>query len=438
MFWKFIRHLPKLALVIGVLVASTGIFIWWRLFRSPPVREQAAVRQVQEEVKIQKTAADVAKRIYCLLLVGSDLFDAETGELFFANWLHGDNPNQIFWDSESQKIIGDYGNRYARYSLDGRREASLGSKFGSVFSRDLKTAYFSTDKDIWKANVDWKNWKLTNEVKITSSGLFNDQFFTGNVLAHSNHAMIVRSTTALLRVDLDSGAIRPMRIPFIKDPKQVSPDGRSIVAEVSNQFICYDMDSDSQKNLVLGRGNLIADCHWLDNDQCLCISTTKSVSIYNREKHELAEIMALPGIFQKIEAVAPNGKALVCTAQRSAVLVNLETKTAEPILNAYGFTWINDDSIVYARDMPDSTSRGTWLQSLVGEERRLCEEPFLIQNKTAPVVMIPSVQTLAFCTRKGAALILMNPSGVPRFLKTGNFGGIILAQILRGINLGNN
>lgn len=410
MLWKFIKSLPKVALVLGVLIASTCMFAWWWYFRSPVRREENRVWQEHKQEEVRKTVAEVDTRMGHLLLIDDDLFDLDAGRVYFQHWLSGGVPRQLYFDAETKKLIAFYGGGYVRYALDGTKETAIARQYPMVFSDDLKTAWFCKDKDIWRADLDWQGWKLINEKQLTTIAQFSDPYFVGNIFFRTDKTLVMRGTNKLLRVSLETGEVQPTKLPPIKSRKQLSPDYKNMVGAGRKEFFCYDLGSEDLKTLPLGRGGFIDDYQWRDNDHCLCLQGTKTVMVYDRVKNSLEELLPLPATCVKFGDFSPDKRFVFCATNRKAILlVDLELKTATPITGGQGLSWVSNDTFAFSREVPDSALRGTWLQTAGSTERRISPEPFVVRDKVKPLLLVKSAGLVVFITKQG--VMRMKPDG---------------------------
>ena len=409
MLWKLIKSLPKVALVLGVLLASTGMFAWWWYFHSPVRREENRVWQEHKQEEVRKTVAEVDTRMGHLLLIDDDLFDLDAGRVFFQHWLSGGVPKQLYFDAETKKLIAFYGGGFVRYALDGTKETALARQYPMVFSDDLKTAWFCKDKDIWRADLDWQGWKLINEKQLTTIGQFSDPYFVGNIFFRTDKTLVMRGTNKLLRVSLETGDVHPTKLPFIKSRKQRSPDNKSLVGAGRKEFYCYDLGSEVSKTLPLGGRGFMDDYQWLDNDRCLCLQGTKALMLYDRVKNTLEELLPLPSTCLKIGEFSPDKRFVFCTNRKALMLVDLERKTAVPVSGGQGLSWVSNDTFAFSREVPDSALRGTWLQTAGGAERRVSPEPFVVRDRVKPLLLVKSAGLVVFITKQG--VMRMKPDG---------------------------
>ena len=413
MYWvlikRLVRQFPKWALVATVLVVSTGLFGYWWFSRSTKrayaTRPPAAVEDIAPKLAL------VAAKWDRLLLVDNDLYDLDSGQVLFRNWLQDGVPLRLFYDATSKKIIARYERGFIRYSLDGREEARLAQTNKAVFSNDLKWAVFAKEKEVWRADIDWQAFKFTNERKVTSIEQFNEANFADNVVLLAQQTLVVRNFNALLRVNLETGNVKPMRIPLGDIGKRRSPDNKWVVGVQGGQFYCYDVDADEAKTIPIGR-NGMSDFQWLGNDKCLGLAAGKAVVLYDRLSHSLTEVATLPFSCFKIGEPSPGGRFVFCAGGidgRNGALVDLEKKTTERLTGGAGIAWISNDTFAFSREVPDSNLRGTWLQTVGEAERRVSPEPYSVTNAGPQLLPLPSVDLVIAETQHG--LVKMKPDG---------------------------
>ena len=427
MIWAWLRRAPKIALVLAIIVGSTLIFgIWWIRHRA----EQKAV--LNAPVVIEDNSRKIARIEAApdrILFVDDDLYDLDTGERLFRNWLKESEPQKLFWESDSKTVLAEYDRGFVRYAPDGTEKARLALKFPFYLSNDFKWLLFARDKDIWRADIDWTNLQLTNEKQVTNLERFDDAFFAQTILFGSDHTLIVRAGMQVVRVNLDNGEVHPNRVPMQDLVKRKSPNGKNIVGIENGRFYCYDLDSELAKEIPVGRLP-INDYLWLGNDKCACIVAGKAVVLYDRIANTLGEVVNLPMLCNKMGAPSPDGRFAFCIGRGKGVLVDFEKKAAIPVTGGVGLRWVSPDTFAFSREIADSSLRGTWLQTAGEEERRISLEPYLVHESGGEIMSVKTSQMIVFATEHGlstsnlagtdtkqAVSLVRPPSLVLRFLE---------------------
>ena len=393
-WWLLAKQFPKYALVFGIVIGSTALFAFWWIFHSRP-KSPAQIRDNTTELAaIRERAAKAEARIDYLFLADADLYDAGTGECLFKNWLHGDNPTRLFFDSKSRKILGQFEQGFARYTFDGTREATMMMATSPVFFDDFKRVAFAKGKNVWVADADWQNFRFANERQVTTIDSFYEQHFAENILLLTSKTLVVRNLNNLLRVNLETGNVKPMGMPLVNIAKQRSPDSRWVLGTQNGQFFCYDVDADDAKTIPIGR-NGIADYQWLGNDKCVMLANRQSIALYDRLTHTITPITNLPFPCFKIAKPSPDGRFLFAAGGlggRDGALVDLEKKTANRINGGTGIAWVSNDTYVCSRDVVDSQWRGTWCRTAGISEKKISPEPFLASANGAEhlLVLLPA------------------------------------------------
>jgi len=410
MFWRYLRQFPKFFIAFLIIVASLVILFIWEARRAaerarPALIEDTSAREAQVEAKQGR-----------LILVDNNLYDIDSGAMIFKDWLEKklEMPKRLFYDREAKKFIAQYDLGFVRYSLSGADEAHFAQRYKPAFSNDLKWMLYVKDKDIWRADVDWKEFKVVNERKITSIEQFMDANFAENIFVGTEKTLVVRNLNNLLRVNLETGDVKPFRIPLGDIAKRRSPDSKSVVGNQTGQFYCYDMDSDAAKTVSIGRG-LINDYQWLNNNQCVAIANFKTVVAYDGPKNALTEVTALPFQCINIGEPSPDGRFVFCTGRGKGVLVDLEKRTATQVTGGAGVCWVSNDTFAFSREVPDTELRGTWLQTVGEGERRVSPEPYLVGNAGGFIMPIPSAGMFVFATQHGLSKMKADGSEVTEF-----------------------
>ena len=258
--WAIIRQFPKYVFVLAVLAVSTGLFVLWWFTRSPGVSARDREAAVAQAAARKAKAARAESRVASLLVVDNDLYDIETGELFFQNWLKHGMPEKLFFEPETKTVLGRYERGLVRYGMDGSEIAALPQPGRLVVSDDFKVVLFAKEKDVWKASLDWKQLKLTDEKRLTSIGYFNDQFFGANVVLGTEKTLVVRAGQTLLRTNLETGQVTPTRIPLGDIGKRRSPDSKSVVGVERDSFTATTLiaSKHEQSQLVEGASTIIS------------------------------------------------------------------------------------------------------------------------------------------------------------------------------------
>lgn len=406
MIWALLKRVPKYALVAIVIVGSTVAFgVWWFMHSAKKAFYEG--HPVPAEDIGNKLAAIEEKRGR-LLLVDNDLYDLDSGAVIFKGWLKEGMPQKLFYDVNAKKFLAQYERGFVRYDLRGAVDATLVQKSKPAFSDDYKWMVYAKDKDVWRADLDWKELKLVNEKKLTAIEQFNELYFADNLFLGTEKTLVVRNMNKLLRINLETGDVKPTRISLLEIAKRKSPDSKRVVGLENGQFYCYDVDSDDAKTIPVGRG-AINDYQWLGNDQCVAIAAMKTVILYDRPKHALTEIAALPSQCFKVGEPSPDGRFVFCVGRGNGVLVDLKKKTAVPVTGGAGISWVSNDTFAFSREVPDSELRGMWLQTVGEGERRVSPEPYLVSRTGAELMPVKSAGIVLFVTKHG--LSKMKPDG---------------------------
>ena len=295
-----------------------------------------------------------------------------------------------------------------RYGLDGVEKAALIRPDAIGVADDYKWIVFAKDRGIWRADVDWRALKLVNERKLTSIGQFVDKLFAETIVLGTEKTLIVQHANQPLHVDMEGGEVHPAKIPIQGNRKRLSPDSKSVVGLQNGQFFCFDVDSEAVKSIQIGRGG-INDYQWLGNDRCLAIAAMKTLIVYDRLENTLKEVMALPFQCNRVGDPSPDGRFVFCSGTHGGVVIDLDKKSALPVLGGRAITWVSNDSFSSSREVADSARRGTWLQTVGEAEKRVSPEPYLTGNNGGFIMVLPAGGLVVFETDSG--LFRMKPDG---------------------------
>ena len=415
--WRFLRSVPKWALALGIVVGFTAILIVYLMQRS--ARDAFYKGRPTQIADTSAKEALVASKQGRLLMVDDDLYDLDTGKVIFSSWLKEGIPLRLFYDLSAKKFIARYEHGFVRYGLNGASEATMARKVKCAYSNDLKFALFGQDKDIWRADMDWKEFKFVNEKRVTSIEQFNDQYFAESIVLHSDKALLVHTMNKVLRVDLESGDVKPVQISLLEIGKRRSPDGKSAVGLEGGKFYSYDVETNSAKGMAVGRG-VINDYQWLGDERCASIFAMKSVLLYDREKHDLSEIAALPVPCNRMGEASPDGRFVFCVSgvTHKGALVDTVKKSATQVAAGAGVGWVSNDTFAYSRDVPDSDVRGAWLQTVGEGERRVSPDPYVVNAKGSSLILLKPFGLVIFATKHGVAKMKSDGTGFEEFIKT--------------------
>lgn len=422
MKWRLIKAFPKYAIALVAFLVSTGLFaVWWVTHRSAPLPQRSEYVPPPPEdhewerlaalkrEEIQKKAASLPARMGWLALVGSDLYDVSNGELIFKNWLGG-APRKLFYQPDTNRLMALGDRAVIRFATDGSKDGVMAENSLPAFTNDGKQAMFVKDGDVWVADVDWKGFHFTNERQATKLGQFNAAFFAANVELVSKSALLVRNQNKLLRVSLLTGDVQPLRIALGGISKRRSPDAECLVGESGKDFYAFDVGTGEAKTITVGRERLVA-YQWLTNDICAFIVAGKGLALYHRKTNTLDEAIPLPFACNKIGGPSPTGRYVLCASRQGLALVDTQRKSAENFgALAQNFEWVSDDTLIYSRDVPDTSVRGTWLRTVGGNERQVMSEPYIVgRTETAAVGLMKEPNLVLFATRD--TLFRMKPDG---------------------------
>jgi hypothetical protein len=389
------RKFPKWALALTIIVVSTGLFAFWYFFLYPrwwgnggsnssvaSSPSAPSAPEPSEWDRRREKAAILPSRMAGLVVAGNDLYDALAGELIFKNWLQGGCPPKVFYDAANQRIIGKVERGLIRYELTGQKEKVMGEPFGAAFTDGHKLAVFAREGDIWKAEPDWASFTLTKELQVTKLGKFTESFLVQNIVMGTENMLIVRQMPNLLQVDMNTGAVKPLKLPPGSSFQNQSPDGRMLVGMVRERtgpsFYAYDAEKDSAETFALGRSKAIGDVLWLGNDRCAVLVNGDLVYLYDRKLNSFDQFASLPIACNKMLGPSPEGKRFFCGSRKGAFLVDVEVKSVTPFkYPAESMGWISNDVLVFANDLPDTSLRGTYYMRIGNEPQRILEEPIL-------------------------------------------------------------
>lgn len=403
MNWKLLKAFPKWFIAFGVFFGSTGLFALWWLTRTPDVQQMAAAPvgapALPAPPSKQEKAKTLPEKMGWLALVDADLYDISTGELLFRNFIGG-IPQRLFYQPETNRLMAQTDRGIIRFAMDGSKDGTLGGDAPPSFTHDGKQATFVKNGDIWVADVDWKGFRYVNERQVTRLGQFSAPFYASNVILESEKAVVVKVHNALLRVDLLTGDVEPITLTLSELSKRRSPDGSFLIGEHNGQIYAYDVNSKDAVMLPKGR-DAILDWQWLDNDRCAFIVGGKGVGLFDRRKRALEEVAALPFPCNRISGPSPEGRFVLCASRQGMVTVDVTEKKAELFgTPAQHYIWVSEATLIYSRDTPDKSVRGTWARTIGTKETLVTMDPYHVgANGNAAVAQMPEINLSIFGTK---------------------------------------
>jgi len=413
MLFRYLKQMPKLALALAVVAISTGIFaLWWMFLKPKTPAEQEADRAARKmEIARQQALTEEIKTLQnVLFLADADLMEANSGKVLVKNFTRGNQPLAMWFDAASGKFIGRFPAGFGRFNVDGSIDKELGSRYGVQVSDDLSLAVYSEGGDIWTSEIDWKAFELVRPRRITSVGGFEDAFVLKNIMMANKDAMILQNMGQLVRVDLKSGNVTPVKMPMTQANERRSPDGGLLVGVQSGMngqtVFMYDVATDTAKTADIGQAQLTGTL-WLGEKKCCLLINSKELMAYNREAGTFEKLMSLPQGFDRLAAPSPGGRFVWCLSTSGVGIADLEKKSFMPVnFPPQSLYWIGDDTLLMARDIQDSQYRGTWVQRLDGTEAtRVSAEPYIfdINGPGLSVAWLKEINTVIF--RSGAGTV---------------------------------
>lgn len=425
MNWRFLRAFPKYAIVLGIILTSTALFGGWWFLRQPKVtKHEDAKPQPVKVQQMQQKAASLPEKLGWLALVGPDLYNIQTGELLFQNWLRG-LPLRVFYHPDSNRLLVQAERGIIRFGLDGKQDGVMGTDSPPAFTNDGKHAMRVKGGDIWIADVDWTGFKFTGERQATKYGQFYAPYFSANVVLASEGACIVRIQNQPLRVNLRTGDLQQMTLPITIPGKMRSPDCEMMIGDDGAKIFAYDVDDAEAK--FYPRGEKMNDAQWLNNDFCALLLAGKNVSLYDRKKNAVTTVTELPFPCTGIKEPSPDGRYVLAGSRAGILLVDIKEKRADKLGVMPGhMAWVSSDTFIFQRDVPDMSLRGTFIKTVGGEERQVMAEPYLVgHDGIASLALLEGLNFVVFSTREALFRIRPDGSELQEVVKLSRPGGVI-------------
>ncbi len=267
---------------------------------------------------------------------------------------------------------------------------------------------FAKDNDVWKASIDFREFKLLDEQRVTTTAGFMEQYFADNVILGTEKMLIVRNMNQLLRVNMVTGEVTATRIALTGLKNQRSPDGAILVGGVTERrgqkFFAYDVEKDEAKYFDLDGRMRVTEFAWVNSNTCAYLIAGVELGVYDREKQEIRQLGQLPIQCQEMNTPSPSGRFVFCSSFKGVVLADVVSGKVEVISNpAQAYEWIDDETLLVARDVQDSNLRGTWVKKIGQEEVKVSTEPYTFARGAggASVLPIKEAGIVFFATRGG-------------------------------------
>ncbi|MAS94914.1 MAG: hypothetical protein CMO55_17090 [Verrucomicrobiales bacterium] len=381
MIKRLLLQFPKWAIAGGIFLVSTLIFSVWAIGYAS--RSQSNSSRIDTTPSTTSAPAPVAKAPEfpinpdTMVVAGSSLFQVTgTGlEPLRPNWLtqplkptdqvyYFSAPNRIalFHSPSSVDVLDTGGN------LIGPLRLSHGRPFDGYVPDEMDRIIHVQDGDIWRGTPDWSNATITNETQVTNLGYFLGSPFLGRLLAGTRQALLYREMRyGLVRVDLDTGEAKPIRLPAVTYPDPSFRLRLGSAATTPPQLIVYDVDTDHQNTVPLPRGIPQHGVAWLDDHRAALLlidsvllydhNTQTVTTIYETGQRQYSlRLAAQPLLGEDYLMVLDSAKGLLC--------LNVKNKEAHPVINGpppSAIEMLPEGTFLLSSDSSDSTERGTWL-----------------------------------------------------------------------------
>jgi hypothetical protein len=407
--WRFLKQFPKFAVVFGVILISTALFwFWWRFQYSGSSGGSSGpdLEAVARQEHIEEVAKVIPSLEGNLLLADGDLYELNSGKLLVDDWFDDSLPTKLFLDRERGKIIAQYPNGLRRYELDGKLDAEIGSRYGIALNEKLDQAIFAKNGDIWKAGLDFDQFKLVDEEQVTLTAGFHEPSFLSNIVTWTGGVLGQRNLNHLLRINLDPSEVVSMANPISVLGASRSPNGRFVAgSEADNSgrvLTIYDVAEDETKSFPVKQNMVFSKLNWVNNERCIFFQRFE-MNVFDFGGQGVRQILTLPSAPQGLAEPSPTGRYLFVVGGDGLYLVDLEGGDFETLPNpGQAYKWIDSDSFLFARNVPDTALRGTWRKQVGGEEVRVSTEPFSYTERSGMSVLgIPEAGMLFFASRGG-------------------------------------
>lgn len=403
MNWSLIKQFPKYAIAVGLLLFSTVFFgLWWML-------RSSSTEAIVEVAPL--SIAELNEKMGGLVLVGNDLYEVVSGQLIAKNWLEGGPPPNIFYNKKTERLFSAAPAGFVQFSLAGKRLATLEVPSTLVVTDDLKTIFYAKAKDIWRAEVDFTDFKLINEHQITRMGTFYDRLFSDNLCMMSKKFLLFRNQNQLLRINIETGDVKPAQVSGVDLVRARSPDGQILLGMEGMNFFIYDLDGDEKKTSPVGL-KAVTDYQWLDNNQCVLAVRDKGVALFDRSSSFVGPVQSLPIRSYRLGVASADQQSILCYNHQAGAVINLKTGVSELLpAGAQGIIWPDGESYLYACHIQDSDLRGTWIKTWGKDPQRLTPEPYLISR---------AGEALAMTFANSGHIIFINRQGLCRVKQDGS------------------
>ena len=142
--------------------------------------------------------------------------------------------------------------------------------------------------------------------------------------------------------------------------------------------------------------------NWVNNERCIFFQRF-DLNVFDVNGQGVRQILTLPSACQGLAEPSPTGRYLFVVGGDGLYLVDLEGGGFETLHNpGQAYKWIDSESFLFARNVPDTALRGTWRKKVGGEEVRVSTEPFAYTERNGMSVLgIPEAGMVFFASRGG-------------------------------------
>jgi len=404
-------------IVVGIFVVSTGLFaLWWfnrgddseQVALTPTEQLEVAIEQGQEKVEVapepepepEFRLSDFQELADSALIMDGDLYDLRTGELVEEDWIELGKINTLKYEKDRGTILAGRENGLTRYNHQGEKIAEWLHTSPVVYLPDTQRIVFVRDGDLWIGHLNMESLEV-DERQVTSIGKLSEKPFASNVVIITDQVALFRDRNNALKVNLKTGDITSIQMPFISRDGQRSPDQSIILASRSQNLQHFNVNEEKFTFVPLGGHYHLNDYHWLDDNTCLVIVAGRALAKYNAQTNEIKLICKYPSYADEFGYISPGQDYIFTAGKQQLMLVDLNQGKVEIIPPGHGITWLDDERFFYSRNVADTAYRGTWLRHVNGEEKQIYPEPYAVSQDGESVKLMNEGQLAAVITEKG-------------------------------------
>lgn len=242
-----------------------------------------------------------------------------------------------------------------------------GGKFDGYITKDLNTAVYLREGNIWRGIIDWERCIITREKQITNTGCFTGKPLKGRLLAATGKALLYRDHRyGLVHVNLDTGETQSGKLPV---NSVCGPEQRLVLGDLSTrppQLVVFDVDTGQENCIPMASRIMPNGVHWLGEGKAALI-LRNHIGLYDHADGSLKELYATGSNRETLRYIAaskPGQPRLFFEHSTKGIhMLHTKTKALHQIrgFTVHGLEFLTDGYFLLSSDVAEADRRGTWL-----------------------------------------------------------------------------